>query len=256
VPSPISNLSLAIDHIHSADAIAIFAGAGMSVDSGLSPFRGRGGIWTKSMTLDGKSYNYLDLMSHQAFMETPLDAWHFILSLKETYKQTVPHDGYYRLPELLQNKEYFIVTSNIDNHFIKAGFDENRIFECHGSIQFMQCMDILEREVWLTPDISASDLNDSTLPKCPNCNGLCRPNILMFGDWFWIPIRSVHQQLRYIKWCKGIVSTQKKIIAIEIGAGKTIQTIRKASENFAKTYPLFRVNPHDFNTTATNCRKR
>ena len=50
-----NNLSNAINLINSADAIAIFAGAGMSVDSGLNPFRGKDGVWTKAITLNGKS---------------------------------------------------------------------------------------------------------------------------------------------------------------------------------------------------------
>jgi NAD-dependent SIR2 family protein deacetylase len=243
-----NNLSNAINLINSADAIAIFAGAGMSVDSGLNPFRGKDGVWTKSLTLNGKSYNHLDLMSHQAFIETPIEAWSFILNLKEKYEQTIPHEGYYKLLNLLKDKEHFIVTSNIDDHFLKTGFDENRIFECHGSINYMQCLDILEREVWLTPEIYSDKLQESNIPTCPNCGSYCRPNVLLFGDWFWISIRSVHQQLRFQKWCKEIKETKKNIIAIEIGAGKTIQTIRKASENFAITYPLIRVNPHDSET--------
>lgn len=128
----------AINLIKEADAVAIFAGAGMSVDSGLNPFRGDDGIWTKSIIIEGKTYNHLDLMSHHAFIETPKIAWEFMLNLREKYHQTSPHEGYYKLLEILKDKEHFIVTSNIDEHFLKAGFDENRIFECHGSLNYMQ----------------------------------------------------------------------------------------------------------------------
>jgi NAD-dependent SIR2 family protein deacetylase len=240
-----SNLSDAINLINEADAVAIFAGAGMSVDSGLEPFRGKDGLWTKSITMNGKSYDYMDLMSHQAFIENPKEAWGLILSLKEKYENAVPHIGYTKLLEKLQDKDYFIVTSNIDEHFLKAGFDENRILECHGTINYMQCLDILEREIWLTPEFSASDLEASNFPRCPNCGDFCRPNVLFFGDWFWISIRSVHQQIRYQKWSKELKSSNKHVVAIEIGAGKTINTIRKASESFSKEYSMIRVNPHD-----------
>lgn len=243
----------AIDLINKADAIVIFAGAGMSVDSGLHPFRGEDGLWSKSINLAGKSFDHLDLMSHHAFIETPEAAWEFILNLKEKYEKTNPHEGYYKLLNRLKDKEHFIVTSNIDEHFLKTGFDEHRIFECHGSVNYMQCMDILEREVWLTPDIKSENLQLKNLPVCPNCGGVCRPNVLLFGDWFWIPIRSTHQQIRYINWCAAINATQKNIVAIEIGAGKTIRTIRNAAEAFASTaYPLIRVNPFDFETKKSN----
>jgi hypothetical protein len=39
-------------------------------------------------------------MSHQAFIETPIEAWSFILNLKEKYEQTIPHEGYYKLLNL------------------------------------------------------------------------------------------------------------------------------------------------------------
>ncbi len=138
-----NNLSNAINLINSADAIAIFASAGMSVDSGLNPFRGKDGVWTKSLTLNGKSYDHLNLMLHQAFIETPIEVWSFILNLKDKYQQSIPYEGYYKFLNLLKDKEHFIVTSNIDDHFLKTGFDENRIFECHGSINYMQCLDII-----------------------------------------------------------------------------------------------------------------
>ena len=243
----------AINLINEADAVAIFAGAGMSVDSGLNPFRGDDGIWTKSIIIDGKTYNHLDLMSHHAFIETPKIAWEFMLNLREKYHQTNPHEGYFKLLEILKDKEHFIVTSNIDEHFLKAGFDENRIFECHGSVNYMQCLDILEREVWLTPDINPMQLQSNNLPICPNCGSVCRPNVLLFGDWFWIPIRSTHQQIRYNNWCKEIKEKHKSIIAIEIGAGKTIRTIRNTAETFASTHhPLIRVNPFDFDIKKSN----
>ena len=247
------NLSRAINLIKEADAVAIFAGAGMSVDSGLNPFRGEDGLWMKSMILEGKAYNHLDLMSHDAFIDTPKIAWEFILNLREKYHQTKPHEGYFKLLEILKDKEHFIVTSNIDEHFVKAGFDEHRIFECHGSINYMQCLDILEREVWLTPDIHPMKLETNNLPICPNCGSVCRPNVLLFGDWFWIPIRSIHQQIRYNNWSKEIKEKKKSIIAIEIGAGKTIRTIRKTAETFASNnYPLIRVNPYDFDIKKPN----
>jgi NAD-dependent SIR2 family protein deacetylase len=245
-------LSEAKKLISNADAIAIFAGAGMSVDSGLDSFRGNNGLWTTSIPIEGVEYNYLDLMSHQAFDENPIDAWKFITHLKEKFEQTNPHEGYYHLLELLRDKDYFIVSSNIDDQFLKAGFDENKILEIHGSINFMQCMDILEREIWLTPDMNSNELRLDNLPACPNCGGHCRPNILLFGDWFWISIRSVHQQLRFQKCKSEIKASKKKIVALEIGAGKTIPTVRKASENFAKECPLIRVNTMDYEIKAPN----
>ena len=53
--------------IKSADAIAIFAGAGIGVDSGLAQYRGKDGMWTKSVVVNNKAINYYDLMKPAAF---------------------------------------------------------------------------------------------------------------------------------------------------------------------------------------------
>lgn len=50
------------------------------------------------------------------------------------YRDVKPHEGFNILKELCKNKDYFIVTSNVDGQFQKANFDEDKIYEIHGSI--------------------------------------------------------------------------------------------------------------------------
>lgn len=241
--------------IKGADAVAIFAGAGMGVDSGLEQYRGNDGLWLKSVRIEGHDVPYYDLMSHQAFIENPAKAWALIGEMQEKYKKTTPHEGFNLLLDMVKNKEYFVVTSNVDEHFQKAGFDENRVFECHGSIFYMQCTEISEREIWLCPEISI-DNNEFValnIPKCPECGKNCRPNVLLFGDWFWLSTKSAIQQQRFVKWSRIIKESCKNIVAIEIGAGLTINTIRKASEAFTEgTFPLVRINTDDAEVKSKN----
>ena len=84
------------------------------------------------------------------------------------------------------------------------------------------------------------------MPKCHTCGAYCRPNIYLFGDWFWVSTRSTYQLIEYINWTKEATTKYANIIAIEIGAGNTIATIRQASEKFVEDkYPLIRINPND-----------
>ena len=237
------NIQKAAELIKNADAIAIFAGAGMCVDSGLEQYRGNDGIWTKSLNIDNQEINYIELMNHHAFESKADKAWAFIGSLIDKYNKTTPHIGFSKLLDLVNNKTHFIITSNCDEHFQKAGFDETKLFECHGSMYYMQCTECNTKEIWKTPEIKSELL----IPKCPNCGSNCRPNIFLFNDWSWISTRSIHQQLRYNKWQKDVKAKYENIVAIEIGAGETIRTIRNASENFCRTdFPLIRINPNDF----------
>ena len=245
-----------IELIRNADAFAVFAGAGMGVDSGLEQYRGKGGLWSKSMELNNRKVNYQDLLTHDAFDKTPEQSWAFIASRIEKYTHTIPHKGYNQLLDILKEKEHFIVTSNCDEHFQKAGFDETRLWECHGSIFNMQCMDILERDIYKTPKLTIDPTTQTLIgevPKCPKCGLNCRPNMYLFYDWFWVSNNSVAQQIRYNTWHKEMKAKKNKIVALEIGAGKTIDTIRKAAQRFTNdTIPLIRVNPYDFEANKPN----
>jgi NAD-dependent SIR2 family protein deacetylase len=242
--------------IKNADAMAIFAGAGMSVDSGIPAYRGNDGLWTRSIQINNVTINNFDLMKPGAFKRQPELAWGFIGLLMEQYDKTSPHIGLRLLKEFVSQKEYFIVTSNIDGQFQKAGFSEKRIFEFHGSIFNTQCGSEIECGIWDTPTIKLSYDGisvESPTPVCPVCHSFCRPNIHLFDDDFFVPDISAEQQFRYMEWREKMVKNFRNIVALEIGAGKTIPTIRRYAENFAEdNFPLIRINPFDFKIDKAN----
>jgi len=230
--------------IKNAEYIIITAGAGMSADSGLPTFRGTNGFWKTS---SGKSKSYLEMANPKLFKEDPHEAWGFYGSRYNLYKETEPHQGYDLLKELVgEKKDYFIFSSNVDGHFHKAGFDKNKIVEIHGSINHFQCEHQCSTNIWeedLNIEIKELIATDP-LPKCRDCNGISRPNILMFGDGFWNSERTDNQLGRMNNFLDRI--TEKTVI-IEIGAGTEIITVRKQSEEIAAKYniPLIRINPED-----------
>lgn len=238
-------INKALNWVTEADAIVIFAGAGMGVDSGLVQFRGKDGNWVKGLPIFNHKVNYQELITHYAFDKHPHKAWAFTQYLITQFAYTKPHDGFRMLLELIQKKPYFIVTSNIDGHFQKAGFDKDKIYECHGSLRHMQCMDILEREIFPINLVSIDYQNflaNDPLPICPKCGSICRPNILLLDDWFWVSNKYIEQQIRYNNWLKE--HTNERILAIEIGAGTTVNTLRKMSTNLTGfKHRLIRINP-------------
>ncbi len=186
-----------------ANAIAIFAGAGMGVDSGLEQYRGTDGLWTKSISFNNATVNYYDLLKPEAFREKPELAWGLIGSLMERYDSTPLHIGFSILKELISKKEYFVVTSNIDEHFQKAGFNPKKIFEYHGSIYNSQCMYNLECDVWDTeyPKVDTENIMAyPPFPTCPVCHSYCRPNVHLFEDDFFVSTIAADQQFRFMQW--------------------------------------------------------
>eukprot|EP01126_Amoeba_proteus_P033330 TRINITY_DN3271_c0_g2_i13.p1 TRINITY_DN3271_c0_g2~~TRINITY_DN3271_c0_g2_i13.p1 ORF type:complete len:165 (+),score=37.41 TRINITY_DN3271_c0_g2_i13:1099-1593(+) len=79
---------------------------------------------------------------------------------------------------------FSVFTSNVDGHFQKAGFPENNIIECHGSIHFIQEDDGIKPATNINILIDPHTMKAQNVPRDKNGNVL-RPNILMFGDWDW-----------------------------------------------------------------------
>lgn len=242
-----ANISSILSLLMNADAVAIFAGAGMGVDSGLEQYRNNSGIWEKTINLEGTYINQMELSTHQAYLNNTSYAWKFLRERITKFNETQPHLGYYELLNFVKNKEYFIITTNVDEQFQKAGFSEDRIFEIHGSVFDMQCTIPCEQEIWPTL------LHESEIPVCPSCRNVARPNILLFNDWYWVSMKARAQQKAYKTWNEKFFLKYKTSIALEIGAGKTINTLRNASENLVKNiYPLIRVNPYDYEVFQSN----
>ena len=182
------------------------------------------------------------------FHSDPDQAWGFFGHRYNLYSSTAPHRGFAILRCWAEAKPngYFVFTSNVDGHFRRAGFDPDRITECHGTIHFLQCRDNCSQEVWPANDLTI-EVDDETiratspLPRCRNCDSIARPNILMFGDYAWNERRSFHQQKRYAQWARYIEG--KQLAIIEFGAGLGVPTVRYECESHTGT--LIRVNPRE-----------
>jgi NAD-dependent SIR2 family protein deacetylase len=241
--------------LRDADAVLITAGAGMGVDSGLPDFRGVEGFWRAYPVIKDLGYSFEEMANPRWFQEEPTLAWAFYGHRYMLYKETEPHAGFNHLLTYAQKKrgKYFVFTSNVDGQFQKAGYDQNRIVEVHGSIHHLQCSVPCSHKI--TPahnlhfEIDEKRFRTiSPLPKCPDCGAVMRPNILMFGDWNWIPDRTDMQSLALQRWLDEMAQKRYKIAILEFGAGKAIPTVRIFSEQIASTYDagLIRINPRDY----------
>lgn len=230
--------------IRSADALLITAGAGMGVDSGLPDFRGNEGFWKAYPALAKAGIEFASIANPDAFRKYPKQAWGFYGHRLALYRQTEPHAGFGILKELADQmpRGAFVVTSNVDGQFQKAGFDANRVLEIHGSIHHVQCCAPCCERVWPADDIvpntdDAECVWRGELPACSNCGSLARPNILMFNDDCWVPTRQSFQRLNWDDWR----DRAQRMVVIECGAGIDIPSIRHLSE--AQGGPVIRINP-------------
>ena len=163
--------------IASSSYVVAMTGAGMSVESGIPPFRGTNGLWTKYGTprMDG----YQQFKSDpEAYWDRQINAQidEHILELRDALRKAKPHKGHYALVQLV-NKGYVksVITQNIDGLDLKAGMG-NALIEIHGNRSRLRCIGCSKR----------TELNDFVplfMPEpCDDCGQPVKFDAVMFGE--------------------------------------------------------------------------
>jgi NAD-dependent SIR2 family protein deacetylase len=245
-------LRRAADAIAASDALLVSAGAGMGVDSGLPDFRGAEGFWRAYPPYARLGLSFSELANPRWFALDPALAWGFYGHRLAHYRATRPHAGFGLLKAwgAARPAGAFVFTSNVDGQFQRAGFAEDRIVECHGAIDFLQCTADCGLGVVPADDVSV-EVDPETfratgpLPTCPRCGALARPNILMFGDFGYLPTREGAQTARFEAWLAGLAG--KRLAIVECGAGTAVPTVRFTSERVARALgaTLVRINARE-----------
>jgi NAD-dependent SIR2 family protein deacetylase len=234
--------------ISGASALLVTAGAGMGVDSGLPDFRGNEGFWRAYPPYAKLGLSFAELANPRWFRTDPAFAWGFYGHRLNLYRTTVPHGGFAILKRWMETRSGFVFTSNVDGQFQRAGFDADRVHECHGAIDWLQCtrgctglFSAGGFEVKVDPETFRAE---GPLPACPTCGALARPNVLMFGDGEWDAARSDEQEIRFGAWLHELERKGHALAVVECGAGTAIPTVRMTSERVARTLrgTLIRIN--------------
>ncbi len=152
-------------------------GAGLSVESGIPPFRGPGGIWTK--------YGEPPMDGYQRFLRDPAAAWRDRLSPREDWARVLhdavraakPNAGHQALAELARRGILrALITQNIDGLHQRAGHED--ALEIHGNHRLLRCIGC---HVRFEPD--AIDIDPAQLPPCcPHCGDIVKGDIVVFGE--------------------------------------------------------------------------
>lgn len=241
-----NDISDARQILEKANRVIILAGAGMSQDIGAGTY------WTgenRQYAGNMSPYGFTDHEHAQAAMwNTNRDAqiayYNSTLHGLISTEVNAPHSPYRVLQNYLEHagKDYFIMTSNVDSAFMRAGYLPDRIFEMHGSRVNSQCLDFPQEH-----GVFPTDTTAGSFTRCPNCKGDTRPNCLFFVDFAFNPKIKGRQQDAYAAYKATIPNSQA--IVLEIGAGTTIAGIRNESLrlNSRHNFPVIRINPHDIN---------
>lgn len=152
-----------------ANKVAAFTGAGISAESGIPTFRDEDGLWSK--------YNPEELATMDAFLEKPdvVQEWYkHRRSIIHEKEPNAAHRALARLEEVIP--EVMVITQNVDNLHQEAG--SSRVVELHGNIQRNYCMDCENQP----PQEALDRLAEGQPARCPECDGLIRPDVVWFGE--------------------------------------------------------------------------
>ena len=147
-------------------AVAL-TGAGISVESGIPPFRGKGGLWEK---IDPMKYAHID-----AFLEDPATVWNVLIKdMKTILDKALPnpaHSGLVDLERLGILKT--VITQNVDGlHQIAGNRD---VIEFHGNFAWQRCQTCNQ-------SIPTAEVDLTQIPPHCNCGGILRPDCIFFGE--------------------------------------------------------------------------
>lgn len=240
-------IELAARALGKAEALLIGAGAGMSVDSGIPAYRRNpeGGVPGD----DERPIGYLPNLSPLSFDIDAEVGWGAAGYILDLFRRTKPHQGYQiALRWAAQSAAgAFVVTSNIDGQFEKAGFGAERILEGHGSVHHLQCTKPCGSRIWSAVstdvDVDTSSMRARPpLPRCPDCGIAARPNVFMFGDRRFNTDRASGQQRSFEDWLNSIEG--RELVVVECGAGTAVPTIRLKCEELSRQFggTLIRIN--------------
>ena len=153
--------------VREAKHVVVFTGAGISVESGIPPFRGPEGLWSRY------DPSCLDLTR---FYADPAAAWVIIREIFYDFFGQARPNAAHEVVAALEDRGIVkaVITQNIDNLHQDAGSRE--VIEFHGTASTLLCVDCGHRVPAAAVDLAKLP------PQCMHCGGVCKPDFIFFGE--------------------------------------------------------------------------
>ena len=239
------NIEKLKEKIRTADAVVIGAGAGLSTAAG---FTYSGERFEKYFSDFRQKYGFEDMYSGGFYpYQTPEEYWaYWSRYIFVNRYQDAPKPVYENLLKLVADKDYFVITTNVDHCFQKAGFDKKRLFYTQGDYGLFQCSEPCCQETFDNEAIvlemlkRQKDMKIPTelLPVCPHCGKPLTMNLR--SDDKFVEDEGWHKaNERYQNFL--LKNENKKIVFFELGVGYNTPVIIK--------YPFWQMTAKNPNAT-------
>jgi len=167
-----TELEDAAELFRTAQRVVVLTGAGISTPSGIPDFRSEGsGLWSRDEPMEVASLN--------TFRTAPERFFNWFRPLASQIFYARPNPAHMALAEYEQaGHQKTILTQNIDGLHQKAG--SSSVVEVHGTLRTLSCTQCYKQfpsEIFLKPFIE-----NGTMPRCTNCAGILKPDVILFGE--------------------------------------------------------------------------
>ena len=240
-----ANIKKLKEALRIADAVVIGAGAGLSTAAG---FTYSGDRFEKHFSDFHQKYGFEDMYSGGFYpFQTPEEYWaYWSRYIFINRYQDAPKPVYENLLKLVADKDYFVITTNVDHCFQKAGFDKKRLFYTQGDYGLFQCSEPCCQETFDNKDSiiemfkQQKDMKIPTelLPVCPHCGKPLTMNLR--SDDTFVEDNGWHRAAeRYQNFLR--TRAGGKILFLELGVGYNTPVIIK--------YPFWQMTAKNPNAT-------
>ena len=220
-----------------AKKVVVFTGAGVSKESGIATFREpETGLWAR--------YDPMELATYEAYVRQPEFVWIWYEHRFGAAAAAAPNPGHIAIAELGRMlPRVSVVTQNIDGLHQRAGSSD--VVELHGSMFRFKCLS--ERHTGFVFDDFAGQ--DEKPPRCPECDGLLRPDVVWFGEA--LPDDAIDRARELSASCdvmlvvgtSGVVFPAAAMPLIAKEAGATVIDVNPERDALAQRCDLFLKGP-------------
>ena len=217
--------------LRETDAIVVGAGAGLSTSAG---FTYSGERFEQHFADFIGKYGFTDMYS-ASFYPFPTEEEHWAYWSRHIYYNRyvpAPKPVYDNLLKLLKDKDYFVITTNVDHQFQKAGFDKQRLFYTHGDYGLFQCAKPCQQKTYDNEEMvkrmiaEQQDMRIPTelIPRCPVCGGPMKVNLR--ADETFVEDEGWHAASeRYTEFIRR--HKDGKVLFLDLGSGGNTPVIFK-----------------------------
>ena len=249
----------ALKYLDGGDIVTLVTGAGLSVSSGIPPYRGTSNaVWESSVQEWG---------TKKKFIEDPLVWYNHFWLPKFAAKNVInakPNIGHLSISELqMKYPNLYVITQNIDGLHLAAGSPSNQLIQVHGQLGYFKCINedcdnSSKSSIFISKDdmlkycdnskkrISSSSSSKRKLsnfiwnnvPKCNLCNSFLMPQTLMFDETYESHVFYEIEKAK--KWC------EKSKLMIFIGTSHNVNITTTAEQiGYQNNIHLYNINLHD-----------